>query len=194
MVHLQLFTDGSIDTRSNVGVGAYLLLSETNTSLDSLHERVKLKRFDNSSSTKLELQTLLWALRAEEIGDDHILTIYTDSQNIISLPGRQARLESSNYISRNNKPLANAKLYQEFYQLTDGWFGSLKKASSSTAVDTSNKYSLVKLKGHKAASEKDKFDHLFSLVDRAARRGLREVILGNPLFIAEMVALDSDSK
>jgi ribonuclease HI len=182
MVHLHLFIDGSVDTRSKVGVGAYLLLSDTHAPLDSLLERVKLKQFDNTSSTKLELQTLLWALDAEELGEDHILTIYTDSQNIISLPDRQTRLESSNYISRKNTPLANTELYKAFYQLSDDRSRSLKNSSSNSSTDaeTSNKYILVKLKGHKALSEKDKFDQLFSLVDRAARRGLREVILANP--------------
>jgi len=60
-------------------------------------------RFEQTSSTKLELQTLLWAL-GETItlanGDDMTLTVYTDSQNIIGLPRRRARLEQNNSYSR----------------------------------------------------------------------------------------------
>jgi len=177
MPRLHLFTDGSVHTQSKFGMGAYLLLSDINASIDSLHDKVKLKRFDNTSSTKLELQTLLWAVNevnTKDNGKDIVLTVYTDSQNIITLPARRARLESNNYISRNHQPLSNAELYQEFYQLIDDCPHSFTSCSSS--ICTSNKYIFVKVKGHKISSEKDKIDQLFSLVDRAARRGLREVI------------------
>jgi ribonuclease HI len=175
MSHLHLFTDGSVHTQSKFGVGAYLLLSDTNVPIASLNARVKLKQFDNTSSTKLELQTLLWALNelsAKVITEDLILTIYTDSQNIITLPARQTRLESNNYISRNHKPLANAELYQDFYRLTNDLSYNLTGFNAN--IYTPNKYILVKVKGHKVSSEKDKIDQLFSLVDQAARCGLRE--------------------
>jgi len=175
MRHLHLFTDGSVHTQSKFGVGAYLLLSDINTPIDSLDERVKLKKFDNTSSTKLELQTLLWAVNevnSKESVEDLFLTIYTDSQNIITLPARQTRLESNNYISRNHKPLANAELYQEFYKLINGCPNSHTNCSAN--ICTSNKYIFVKVKGHKVSSDKNKVDQLFSLVDRGARHGLRE--------------------
>jgi ribonuclease HI len=55
-----LFTDGSADTINKVGVGAYLLLSSL---IDSpKQEVVKTKKFKNTSSTKLEIETLIWAL------------------------------------------------------------------------------------------------------------------------------------
>lgn len=177
MPHLHLFTDGSVHAQAKFGVGAYLLVSDISVPIASLYEKVKLKSFDNTSSTKLELQTLLWAVNAvnaKELGEDLMLTIYTDSQNIITLPARQSRLESNNYISRQHKPLANAELYQEFYRLTDGWSRSLTRCSAN--ICTSNKYTFVKVKGHKVSSEKGKLDQLFSLVDRAARRGLRAVM------------------
>jgi len=180
MPHLHLFTDGSVHTQSKFGVAAYLLLSDINAPIDLLEERVKLKQFDNTSSTKLELQTLLWAVNevnAKNNVEDLILTIYTDSQNIITLPARQTRLESNNYISRNHKPLANTELYQEFYKLINDCTRSHTNCSANTY--TSNKYIFVKIKGHKVSNDKNKIDQLFSLVDRAARRGLREGV-GSP--------------
>ncbi len=63
MNELMLFTDGSVNTKSNIGYGAYLAVSECGLPLDSLRARVKVRRFEHTSSTKLELQTLLWALR-----------------------------------------------------------------------------------------------------------------------------------
>jgi len=68
MDELMLLTDGSVDTHSNVGYGAYLVVSEPGLSLDSMRTQAKTRRFEHTSSTKLELQTLLWAL-----GDIHAL-------------------------------------------------------------------------------------------------------------------------
>ena len=74
MDELMLLTDGSVNTQSNIGYGAYLAVSERELSLDSLRTRVKVKRFEHTSSTKMELQTLLWAL--SDIQERHLfLTI-----------------------------------------------------------------------------------------------------------------------
>jgi len=54
---LMLFTDGSVNAQSHIGYGAYLAVSEHGLSLDSLRARVKVRRFEHTSSTKLELQT-----------------------------------------------------------------------------------------------------------------------------------------
>ena len=160
MHHLQVFTDGSVNTQLKVGYGAYLVVSDLSTSIDSLKNTVKVKRFEQTSSTKLELQTLLWAL-SETIAlaneSDMVLTAYTDSQNIIGLPGRRARLEQSNYFSSKNKRLNNYALYQEFYRLTS-WLNC----------------GFVKVVGHQASSKKNEIDRLFGLVDQASRRALRE--------------------
>ena len=40
-----LLTDGSVNTRSNIGYGAYLTVSESGLSMDSLRARVKVRRF-----------------------------------------------------------------------------------------------------------------------------------------------------
>ena len=160
MLHLQVFTDGSVNTQLKVGYGAYLVVSDQSASIDSLKDTVKVKRFEQTSSTKLELQTLLWSLgETIALADerDITLTVYTDSQNILGLPGRRARLEQSNYFSSKNKRLNNYELYQEFYRLT-----------------SRIKCKLVKVVGHQASSKKDEIDRLFGLVDQASRRALRE--------------------
>ena len=160
MLHLQVFTDGSVNTQLKVGYGAYLVVSDLSVPIDTLKGNVKIKRFEATSSTKLELQTLLWALN-EIINvtneNDITLTIYNDSKNIISLPDRQSRLEQSHFYSSKNKRLNNYGLYQEFYRLTSGV-----------------PLSLVKMVGHQPSSSKDEIDRLFDLVDKASRRALRE--------------------
>jgi ribonuclease HI len=160
MPHLQVFTDGSVNTRLKVGYGAYLVVVDKCTSIDSLKDKVKIKRFEQTSSTKLELQTLLWALNEIIVlvdEDDITLTIYTDSQNIIGLPSRRISLEQSHYYSNKNKRLNNYELYQEFYRLT-----------------SSIKCKLVKVVGHQVSSNKNDIDRLFELVDKGSRRALRE--------------------
>ena len=159
MLKMQVFTDGSVNTQLKVGYGAYLVVSDPNTPLEKLKETVKIKRFAPTSSTKLELQTLLWALHdiATLIDLSNItLTVYTDSQNILGLIQRRERLEQNNYQSSKNKPLNNAELYQTFYQL-----------------NTKLNFTLVKVAGHQQAHLKDAIDRLFTLVDKAARQALR---------------------
>ncbi|PKG96091.1 ribonuclease HI [Paraglaciecola sp. MB-3u-78] len=160
MLHLEVFTDGSVNNQLKVGYGAYLVVSEQSVSIDRLKHNVKIKRFVQTSSTKLELQTLLWALDeiitlADE--SDITLCIYTDSQNIIGLPGRQSALEQSHFFTGKNNRLNNYELYQEFYRLT-----------------SRIQYKLVKVLGHQVSSNKDETDTLFGLVDKASRRALRE--------------------
>ena len=92
------------------------------------------------------------------IPEDTRIIIYTDSQNILGLPGRRERLEEHDYRSKNSKRIENYELYQEFYQTVERY----------DCV-------FVKVKGHQPSSDKLKFDHLFTLLDRAARNALRNL-------------------
>ena len=156
METMKLFTDGSVDPQSKIGYGAYLALFEDGISLDLLKSRVKLQRFEQTSSTKLELQTLLWALGDSKIQGRRVV-VYTDSQNIMGLPGRRDRLEQSGYQSKKNKLIHNHELYQTFYHRMDQL-----------------EIQFVKVQGHKRSIQKDEVDQLFTLVDRATRNALRK--------------------
>ena len=153
---LMLFTDGSVNTRTHIGFGAYLTVSEDEFLSDAMKMRVKVKGFEHTSSTKLELQTLLWALSEIQVCDRKV-TVYTDSQNIISLKGRRARFEQNNYRSKNNRSLNNFELYQEFFKITE-------------VLDCK----FIKVRGHQASNQKNDIDRLFTLVDRASRNALRD--------------------
>jgi ribonuclease HI len=153
MEKLMIFTDGSLNTLTKVGYGAYLV---TNTQEFNENLNVLVKRFENTSSTKLELQTLLWALN--EIKNlDCKIEIYTDSQNIIGLNSRREKLEQNNYCSLSGKVLSNSELYKEFYLLND-------KLNCD----------FIKVTGHLASTEKNDIDKIFTLVDRASRNALRK--------------------
>jgi ribonuclease HI len=149
-----LLTDGSVNTQTKTGYGAYLIVSPDEVSLpaETLRPRIKVRAFTETSSTKLELQTLLWAL-SELPEDIEQLTIYTDSQNIINLAGRRERFEAHNYHSQKGLPLRNTELYQAYFQMTDRL-----------------NFKLVKVKGHKSVRKRNQIDQLFALADKASRK------------------------
>ena len=155
MNELKLFTDGSVHAQSAIGYGAYLPLSGHRLPGESLAAHVQTKRFTRTSSTKLELQTLLWAL-SETTLPGHTLAVYTDSQNIVSLPDRRERYQQSDFRAKNNKPLNNADLYREFYRFTE-------------QLDCT----FIKVNGHQRKQEQDEIGRIFTLVDRMARHALR---------------------
>ena len=158
MKKIKLFTDSSVNPQEKIGFGAYLLLKENNISFEDMKKDIKTKRFEDTSSTKLELQTLLWSL--EEINDkDVIIEIYTDCQNIIGLQDRRERLEKNNFHSSSGKLMNNHELYKDFFEKTDKL-----------------NIILIKVKGHKKNSLKNEIDIIFNLVDKASRSALRENI------------------
>lgn len=155
MHELILFTDGSVNNQSRTGYGVYLAVPDPDLAVNELKRLVQVRRFEQTSSTKLELQTLLWALNDILVPELKVI-VYTDSQNIIGLPGRRERLEQREYRSRNNTLLKNHELYQEFYRLTDRL-----------------ECKLIKVRGHQLSAEKNDIERLFALVDRASRHAMR---------------------
>lgn len=156
METLMLFIDGSVDVKLKTGYGACLVVSESAIYSESLKLEVQVKRFENTSSTKLELQTLIWALNRILLAGNELI-IYTDSQNIIGLPGRREKLERNNFRSKNHELLSNHELYKLFFKLLD-------------KVECS----FVKVKGHQKSSQKNEIERVFTLVDRASRNALRK--------------------
>jgi ribonuclease HI len=154
---IYLFTDGSVNPQSKIGIGGYLLLEKLEFSASHL-EKIKIKKFENISSTKLELETLLWALDEVDLKNFKIV-VYTDCQNIIGLNARRDRFEKNNYMTSKGKLIKNHELYKEFYKRSD-------------MLDCE----FIKVKGHKKTSQKDEIDELFTLVDRATRNIVRHLV------------------
>lgn len=152
MSPILLFTDGSVNAQTHIGYGAYVMVENK----DDISPLVKVKKFEDTSSTKLELETLLWALEEVRAFGRSII-VYTDSQNIIGLPKRRERFEKSGFLTTKKTLIGNYLLYQAFYKMMDEL-----------------ECSLVKVKGHKLSSDKDEIDRLFTLVDRASREALRK--------------------
>jgi len=156
MSEILLFTDGSVNTKTKTGMGAYLAVDDPEISTETLKNQVKTRQFENTSSTRLELETLLWAL--DEISSSATkISVYTDSQNITGLLRRRERLEKNDFRSKNDRLMNNHDLYREFYR----------------KVDQLN-CEFVKVAGHQPTRQKDKIHRLFTLVDRASRKALRK--------------------
>lgn len=148
-----LFTDGSVDSRTKTGWGASLVVTSLSLSHESISRRIKTKRFEDTSSSQLELQTILWALG--ELTTPRVIA-YSDSQNIVQLLSRRHRLEKQNYVSKSGKPLNHRKLYKELYEFSD-------------QIDLQ----IRKVKGHAPGSRRDHIQEIFALVDKASRKALR---------------------
>ena len=151
-----LFNDGSVNVQTKTGYGAFLALSTVEIPIDEAKKLVKTKRFEGTSSTRLELETLLWALKEISTKEKKVF-IYTDSQNITGLLRRRERLEKNDFRSRNNRLMNNHDLYREFFRITD-------KLNCE----------FVKVTGHQPGRMKDDIHRLFTLVDRASRKALRK--------------------
>ncbi len=153
-----LFVDGSVNPQLKIGFGAYLLTNIDCSYITIKKDDIKTQKFENTSSTKLELQILLFALNNIDL-EEYNLTIYTDCQNILTLNSRRDTFEKNNYLTKTNKVVKNILEYKEFFKL----------------IDLCN-CNFVKLKGHKKKSTKDNVDQIFSMVDKTARVKLRDYI------------------
>ena len=156
---IYLFTDGSVNPQSKTGFGAYLLIEKVDSFHFELENKIKIQKFDNTSSTKLELETLLWALSDVSLKNFKTV-VYTDCQNIIGLKQRRDKFEKNNYMTAKGSVIKNHELYKEFFKRVD-------------SLDCE----FVKVKGHKKTSVKNEIDEIFTLVDKATRKALRQTLL-----------------
>jgi len=156
---IYLFTDGSVNPQSGIGFGAYLLLDKLEFFRAQLEKKINIRKFDNTSSTKLELETLLWALNDVSL-ENFKIVVYTDCQNIIGLKDRRDRFEKNNYMTSKGRQIKNHELYKDFFKRLD-------------ILDCE----FIKVKGHKKTSVKNEIDEIFTLVDRTTRKALRKTVL-----------------
>ena len=152
-----LFVDGSVNPQTRVGYGACLCLPSVACLQvpNNQAAHIQTRRFENTSSTQLELEALLWALESVSVATT--VTVYTDCQNIMQLIVRRDRLEANNFCNKKGEVLAHALLYRRFYRYYDALA-----------------FNLVKLKGHKPAAGRSALDQWFSMVDRAERAACKQ--------------------
>jgi ribonuclease HI len=167
MNNFALFTDVSLNPQRKLGVGGFLLIPVSfleaephDIMLDDVSARLETKSFAETSSTTLEVQTVLWALEhlreklSGPVGEN--LRIYTDSQCVAGLLGRRSGLERNNFIAkRSGRSLRNEPLYRAFY-----------------AAHDQLGFQVVKVTGHSRSCSHDTIQRIFSHVDQEVRRAL----------------------
>ena len=163
-----LFIDSSADPVRRIGVGAFLVAPASLVEpFSPIHERREiihhpvLRRFEGTSSTTLEVQTVLWALEEYRItsadSGQGKLRIYSDSQCIAGLLKRRPELAAKGFRSRGtDRRIRNAALYCRFYELHDELA-----------------FEVTKVKGHSCRNSRDAVQKVFSCLDRQARKELR---------------------
>lgn len=174
MQKIKLFTDSSLNPYNKIGFGAYLILNDENESLEELNEHIKIKRFANTSSSKLELQTLLWAL--DEIADNNIsIEIYTDCQDIIGLENRRKKLEKNHFYSTSGKLMNNHDLYKDFYLKLD--------ELSLSFIKVNERNTLIKLTNYTLARLSEVFD--VKILGESGVKNLMNMFLANEALIKD---------
>ena len=168
------FIDSRVDPYNNIGFGAYLILNNENESLEELKEHIKIKRFENTSSSKLELQTLLWAL--DEIADKNvIIEVYTDCQNIIGLENRRKKLEKNHFYSTSGKLMNNHDLYKDFYLKLD--------ELSLSFIKVNERNTLIKLTNYTSERLSEVFD--VKILGESGVKNLMNMFLTNEALIKD---------
>lgn len=163
-----VFTDVSLNPELSLGLGAFLMLPKSDLAVPvhqmdktNIIKQIEFREFTQTSSTRLEVQTVLWALKrcCDEISESPVpnVCVYTDSQCVAGLFARRQKLEARNFASaKTGRLLKNTLLYQQFYALHDAYH-----------------FDVTKVTGHRRASSRDSVEFLFSLVDQAVRRALK---------------------
>ena len=118
------------------------------------------------TNTRLELTTVLWALRhfknnfhRKKANRSYYpdVRIVSDCKTIEDLPSRRDRLEKCAYKSnRTGELLSNADLYKKYFLLYD-----------------EIKPEIIRVKGHSASRQHTIIQRLFSHVDKTTRAELR---------------------
>ena len=138
-----IFTDVSVSPGLKLGVGAYVRIPasflEAFAGRPKITGMLKVRRFEGTSSTRLELQTVLWALTENRQGPHGSLTIYSDSQCVSGLLKRKPRLLAGGFLSKKtNRQLGNASLYRTFYEFHDELGFHIIKDRKSTRLNSSH--------------------------------------------------------
>ena len=174
--HVTIFIDSSYNPGRRLGVGGFLCIpncpDEVLANKDVLAglyspDAVKTRIVEHTTNTRLELQTLLWALESLKLDNENTssrkmgsIIIYTDCRTAVDLLRRRERLESVHYLSkRKGTTFVNEDIYKSIFTLYD---------------ELSPK--LVWIKGHTSGKDRVGIQRIFSEVDRLVRNLLRNYI------------------
>ena len=148
---IKIYTDGSCNTQSKIGVWAAILFIN--------NEIIKLYDVEeNTTNNRMELTAVIKSI--EYIQDNYpnynSIELYTDSQYVEKLPSRAEQLIKNNFITKKGSLLQNTDLIKRFYEL-------LKFT----------KIQIVKVKAHQKSTEEINYNRE---VDKLTRKILRNYL------------------
>jgi ribonuclease HI len=174
--YVTIFIDSSFDPGRRLGVSGFLCIPNCPDEILANSEivwklyspaLVKTRIVENTTNTRLELQTLLWALESLRLDNGNmsyremgLITVYTDCRAAVNLLPRRKRLESDNYLSkRKGATLVNADIYRKIFTLCDELSPEI-----------------VWIRGHALKKDRIGIQKVFSEIDKLVRNQLRSYI------------------
>lgn len=146
---MHVFVDSSINTKSKVGIGCYLILNTLDEEFKE--ENIQNIQLTDTSSTMAELETIKYVLKElDKYNHDGNIYLYTDCENFVNLIKK--RQHNENLIKHTNY-----EMYKEI-------------------IDLTNKLDIyiVWVKGHdKQINKTESYEKIFAVVDKTARFRLR---------------------
>ena len=107
-----IYTDGSCHTQKRIGAWVAILLFEG--------EKIMLQGNEtNTSHNRMELMAVIKAIEyvGNNMNQDIVMRIFTDSQYVMGLQAREGKLVADNFITQKGKELRNPDLLKIFFKL-----------------------------------------------------------------------------
>jgi ribonuclease HI len=105
---IAVYTDGSCNPQYEMGAWASILFIDEEKLVLSASE-------ENTTHQRMELTAAIKAFeylaRVNLAGTS--IQVFTDSQYVMDIPRRSARLKATSFLTKNNSPINNADLLQE---------------------------------------------------------------------------------
>lgn len=156
-----LFTDASFDSASKLASCGVLLLDKAAAFGEPASSKNVVTKFiKQTGCSGAEVCSAIYGLGIIsdlEVSRNPQVYLITDSTAVQGLVQRRPRLEKNNFLSRSSgKPLKNAEVYREFYQVYD-----------------QVRPEMILLKGHRPKHQRDPIEKQFAIVDQRVRKELR---------------------
>jgi ribonuclease HI len=162
---IQIFTDGSCNSKCNFGGWAAILL---------FPKEKKLLRgtAQNTTHNRMELIAVIHAIEySNKKFADAIFHVFTDSQYVCHIPARKEKLKKNHFLTKKGTPIQNADLVQKIILQIE-----------------SHSINFIKVKAHQKSVYAGLNDNLVSIieynreVDKLARETVREYVKQNHIY------------
>ncbi|MEP7144667.1 MAG: RNase H family protein [Ferruginibacter sp.] len=135
---IEMYTDGSCHTQKRIGAWVAILLWG--------REKIILRGNEaNTTHNRMEILAVIKGIEyvGNNISGDAVIQIVTDSQYVMGLPARGAKLQADNFITKKGKDLQNSDLLKLLFHLFAKHNIYLKKIKSHQKKDETTNYNIM---------------------------------------------------